>query len=63
MYYTFIIDFVKKWIKKPQHYNVQNKQLINVVLYCINKCTFEGIVHSKMKTLSLITHAHIVPNP
>ncbi len=43
-----------------QHYNVQNKQLINVVLYYINRWAFKGIVHPKMKTLSLITHPHVV---
>ncbi len=43
----------------------QNKT-INVYfqeLSSICESEFKGLVHSKIKILSLITHPHVVPNP
>ncbi len=34
-----------------------------VAILSLTKCSVKGIVHPKMKILSLITHPHVVPNP
>ncbi len=46
---------------KPLLLNVAHES--GVSIFVVYLCIIKGIVHPKMKILSLINHPHVVPNP
>jgi len=59
--------FMCQTLKKQQDVEQMSTVSIQTII-CLHRTylsckTIKGLAHPKMKTLSLITHPHVIPNP